>query len=336
MTLYVTFHGGKPTKSIPKPIWYVVSYAPVNDVWQQANANVLGLPAPSGSDAADGYELRDLQLAWDGNFYLVNSYKGASVIWQIPEAGLAPGAAPVVYTSGAAIPGIDHPFGFCFDSAMQVCFISAQDTNVVVAAYGPPHKKSGTALPVNSTVPGSNFLAGTFVASELGIPVPVGSKPVPSNVKGSDGGLHYSPKSGPPLSNSVRGVALIGTTLFAADEVGSEVKTFDVITGDYLGPIKDPNHLIDSPVHLLASEGTLYISTSKAVLSYDPGTATLVTVVPHLTSPAGMAFDAEGNFYVANRTGGSIDGYDYLFQPMAGNPLISGLADNPEFLWCVD
>lgn len=330
MTIYVTFHGGKPTKAVPNPIWYVVSYTQVNGVWQ-ANANALNLPAPS----ADGYELRDIQLASDGNFYLVNSYKSASVIWQIPQAGLAPNTNPTVFTSGATIPGIDHPFGFAFDSAMQVCFISAQDTNVVVAAYGPPHKHSGAALPVNPAIPGSNFLAGTFVASKLGIAVPPGSKPAPSNVKGSDGGLHYSPSSGPPLSNSVRGVALIGTTLYVADEPGNEVKTFDAITGDYLGKIPDPKQQINTPVHLLPAGGKLYISTADAVLCYDPSAATLTAPLTSLDSPSGMAFDAAGNFYVASRKGSSIGGYTSSFQPMAGNPLISGLKDNPEFLFCV-
>jgi hypothetical protein len=331
MTIYVTFHGGKPTKDIPNPIPYVVSYTLVNGVWQ-STANALNLPAPP---TKDGYELRDIQLAPDGNFYLVNSYKGASVIWQIPQAGLPPNTNPTVFTSGATIPGINHPFGFAFDSAMQVCFISAQDTNVVVAAYGPPHKHSGSPLPVNPTIPGSNFLAGTFVASKLGIPVPVGSKPAPSDVKGSDGGLHFSPPSGPPLSNSVRGVALIGTTLYVADEVGNEVKTFDVITGGYLGTIKDPNQNIVTPVHLLAASGTLYISTKDSVLSYDPVTSTLTALLTGLKSPSGMSFDAAGNFYVASRTGGSISGYTSSFQPMPNNPLISGLKDNPEFLLCV-
>ena len=218
---------------------------------------------------------------------------------------------------------------------MKVCYISAQDTNVVVAANGPSQKHSGAALPVNAAIPGKNFLAGTFVASELGIPVPLGSKPAPSDVKGSDGGLHYSPKSGPPLSNSVRGVALIGNTLYVADEVGNEVKTFDLKSGKYLGKIPDPNQDIDTPVHLLAASGKLYISTKDSVFSYEPASSTLTAVLTGLTSPSGMSFDAAGNFYVASRTGGSISGYNSSFQPMAGNPLIPGLADNPEFLFCV-
>lgn len=330
MTIYVTFHGGKPTKTVPNPIWYVVSYTQASSVWQ-SNGNALNLPKPSGN----GNELRDIQLAADGNFYLVNSYKSASVIWQIPQAGLAANTNPTVFTSGATIPGIDHPFGFAFDSAMQVCFISAQDTNVVIAAYGTTHKQSGTALPVNAEIPGSNFLAGTFVASELGIAVPPGSKPAPSNVKGSDGGLHYSPSSGPPLSNSVRGVALIGTTLYVADEPGNAVKTFDVITGDYLGKVPDPNQQINAPVHLLPASGNLYISTADSVLCYDPAAKSLTSPLTSLDSPSGMAFDAAGNFYVASRKGNSISGYTASFQPMAGNPLIHGLADNPEFLFCV-
>jgi hypothetical protein len=330
----VTFHGGAPTKTIPNPIWYVVSYTQVNGVWQ-SNANALNLPAPSGSHASSGYELRDIQLASDGNFYVVNSYKDASVIWQIPKAGLGPNTNPAVYTSDATIPALQHPFGFAFDSAMQACFISAQDTNVVAAAYGPTHKNSGTALPVNSTIPGSNFLAGTFVASKLGIAVPIGSKPTPSDVKGSDGGLHYSPSSGPPLSNSVRGVALIGTTLYVADEVGNEIKTFDVITGSYLGKIADPGNLVNTPVHLIVNSSKLYISTANAVLCYDPSALTLSSILSGLDSPSGMTFDAEGNFYVANRTGCSISGYNSSFQPMSDNPIIPSLSDQPEFVLAV-
>ena len=334
MTIYVTFHGGAPTKDIKKPIWYVVSYELVNGAWQ-ANPNALNLPAPSGKYAADGYELRDIQLASDGNFYLVNSYKHASEIWQIPSAGLAPGTNPTVFTSGATVPAIDHPFGLAFDSKMQVCFISAQDTNVVAAVYGPGQKQSGAALPVNSKIPGSHFLAGTFVASKLGIAVPPGSKPAPSDVKGSDGGLHYLPENGPPLSNSVRGVALIGATLYVADEPGNEVKTFDTTTGAYLGTIPDKKQQIKSPVHLLAASGTLYISTKDSVFSCDPAATKLTALLTGLDTPSGMSFDAAGNFYVADRKGGSISGYNSKFQPMSGNPLISGLKDDPEFLFCV-
>lgn len=333
MTIYVTFHGGQPTKDIRKPIWYVVSYALVNGTWQ-SNSNALNLPEPSGEYAADGYELRDIQLASDGNFYVVNSYKHASEIWQIPSAGLAPGTNPAVFTSGATVPAIDHPFGLAFDSKMQVCYISAQDTNVVVAVHGPGQQQSGAALPVNSKIPGSHFLAGTFVASKLGIAVPPGSLPAPSDVRGSDGGLHCLPKSGPPLSNSARGVALIGATLYVADEPGNEVKTFDTTSGAYLGTVPDQNQEIKSPVHLLAASGTLYISTKDSVFSYDPATRKLAALLTGLNTPSGMSFDAAGNFYLASRKGQSISSYNSRFQPISGSPLISGLNDDPEFLFC--
>src|SRR6266540_3159553 len=97
MTIFVTFHGGSPTTSIPEPIQYVVSYTIENNSLQSTNPNALNLPIlPSG----EYNELRDLQLAIDGNFYLVNSYKNVSQVWQIPGTGLEEGTGPVVFTSG--------------------------------------------------------------------------------------------------------------------------------------------------------------------------------------------------------------------------------------------
>ncbi|MBZ5603105.1 MAG: hypothetical protein LAO79_12450 [Acidobacteriia bacterium] len=328
-TIYATFHGGKPTGKDSTPIWYVESYTQVNGTWQP-NSNALALPAPSGSD---GYQLRDIRFAADGHFYVVNSLQTSSVVWRIPQTGVDPNKGLEVFTSIATIAGLDHPFAIVFDSSLHACFISAQDTNVVFRAFGPQHSKSGAAMPVNAAIPGSNFLAGTFVASELGIAAP-GSSAKPPDVKGSEGGLHFLPKSGPPLSHSMRGMALVGTTLYVADEAGNEVKTYDVITGEYLGKISDPNNEIDTPVHLLASGGKLYISDNDSVLCYDPSAGTLTSLLAGLDSPAGMSFDAEGNFYVASRKGNSINGYTSNFQPMQ-NPLIPGLKDNPEFILCV-
>src|SRR5262249_6216563 len=149
---------------VKKPLWYVGSYAQSGGSWT-FNDNVLSLPAAG----KHGNELRDIQLASDGNFYLVNSYKDVSVVWQIPQGGVN-SQPPAVFTGASVVPAIYHPFSFVFDSAMSYCYISNQDTNVVVRVNAPGGSggSSGTAAPVNSALPGSNFLAGTFVASQQG------------------------------------------------------------------------------------------------------------------------------------------------------------------------
>jgi hypothetical protein len=344
MALLVTFHGGKPTKSIPDPIQYVAGYAQVFGVWL-SNTNLLDMPKPADKHN----ELRDVKLASDGNLYVVNSYKDASVIWQIPSGGLTKKQSPQVFTGASIVPSIDHPFAVAFDSQMTYCYISNQDTNVVVRVYG-SGSKCGQAAPINGSIPGSDFLPGTFVASQLGILPPGDSGPAPSGVPSKDGGLAYSPSSGPPLSNSVRGVAVIGSMLYVADEVGDCVRLYDTGTGKYQKTLNDPNGLITGPVHLLASGTMLYITSASqngSVLSYDTtgGTGTsntsLRAIITGITTPSGLTQDSRGNLYVASRTGQYINLYTYnsennSYTPSPGNPVLDSglLVDQPEFvLW---
>ncbi len=152
MPFYVTFHGGPIVSggNIPDPQQVVASYTPGTGGWT-INNNVFNLPDASGTCN----ELRDIQLGADGNFYVVNAYKNSSVIWQIPPGGVAKGGEPTIFTQGAvppcrpvtsgptAVESLYHPFGFAFSAAMDVCYISNQDDNVVVAVYGPKAREAG-------------------------------------------------------------------------------------------------------------------------------------------------------------------------------------------------
>ena len=134
-----------------------------------------------------------------------------------------------------------------------------------------------------------------------------------------------------------------------ADEVDNCVRIYDTGSGAYQGNISDPNSLIDGPVHLLASGGMLYITSSgqgrRAVLSYDTttGNTSLQAIVTNLDTPSGLTLDGNGNLYVASRLGQYINLYNYnatsgTFTASASNPIIGPtlLTDQPEFIFWVD
>jgi hypothetical protein len=338
MSLYVTFHGGSPSKEVPNPLWYVGSYTQSGSTWK-FNPNVFNLPAPA--DKVN--ELRDIQLGSDGNFYVVNSYKKANVIWRIPPGGVN-NQAPAVFTGGSVVPAIFHPFSFAFDSTRTYCYISSQDTNVVTRVFG-SGGYVGKAAPVNTALKGSNFLDGTFVASQQGfLPPPF----LPSGVSDKAGGLGFSMEStsqDPYPSHSVRGVALIGGSLYVADEAANCVRIYDTTSGAYKGTISDQKQHIQGPVHLLAVGTTLYMTSSihkGSVLAYDTvNGGDPKTVVEGVDKPSGITLDNAGHFYVASRTKNFVNMYTISqplspFTPAAGNPIIKSMTDNPEFLLWVN
>ena len=336
---YITFHGGSGC-CIDKKSAAITTIMRYND--DGTGGAAFAPDIPGGKDVG----LRDIQYLPDGNFYLVNSYKSSSQVWQI-----TPGSTPTgkVVFSPSLVPAIDHPFAFAFDSSMDVCFLSNQDTNVVVRVFGPKNADAGQPLPVNPTY-GEGFLAGTFVGSQNPLVPPGYNGDPPPVVSSGQGGLSTSPPTGEP-SNSVRGLALIGQTLYVADEPANRVCLYDISSGDFLGAIADPNSLIQSPTHLLASNGKLYITVSASgedaaptpssstaapsVLCYDPtnpASPTLATIISGVPNPSGITFDSAGNFYVAARTKGYVNKYSADFVPSSSNPFISGLQDCPEFL----
>ena len=250
-----------------------------------------------------------------------------------------------------------HPFALSFDENLLVCYISNQDTNVVVRVAGPASRSPtpGQPLPVNPALlrlfKDPTFLPGTFVASQVPLTPGLTGCPTPPSVTSAQGGLGAS-VSGKEVtpSNSVRGLDLIGSTLYVADEVDHRIRTYDTGSGKYLGKVKDPQRLVNSPTHVLAYGTKLYVSVSPSkgnagalVLCYDPGAGALSAVVSNNTKqgidvkhPSGLTFDGGGNFYMADLTGRAVYKFDPDFKPTTGKPFISDLPDSPEFIFWVN
>jgi hypothetical protein len=128
--------------------------------------------------------------------------------------------------------------------------------------------------------------------------------------------------------------------LFVVDEPAGLVRLYDSRTGQLL---RSSNPL-NSPVHLLIDNDTLYVGAGDQVLScpvpnpYDPNAPAWVftplefsPALPAGESVSGMAFDSQGNFHVAVRTKKLVMKYD--------SELLNGvnwastpMPDNPEFL----
>lgn len=348
----VTFHGGKDG------IEQVYSYAYDGT----GGAPYLTQATPSGKNG-----FRDLQfLPFErgGLFYLVNSSKEASEVFQIePDATSVP--PPFVngvggMGTGPELCSVYHPFSIALNQAMTVCYIACQDSNVVVRVGGPNSTNPGQPLDINSSLPppsqGEAYLPGTFVASQIPL-VPAAcrwpDKQTPPAVKSHDGGLNASPSDLKPdetPDNSVRGVALLGHNLDVADEVDNCIRTYDVETGAYEGKLADPNGLVSSPTHLLVSGPDLYVSVKPhkgnadaAVLHYSvSGAQTLSAQISNsddlnVEAPAGMTFDGNGNFYLADRTARVVYKFDSNGNLAKGNPFIADMPDDPEFiLWVND
>jgi hypothetical protein len=147
-------------------------------------------------------------------------------------------------------------------------------------------------------------------------------------------------------------VALLGTTLFVADEVGNAVRVYDTTSVAAPATIDDPSGLIQGPTHLLLQGNMLYIvvtggsgSTVPAVLSYNTsqglGTSntSLAAVVFGVENPSGITFDnaSPPNFYLASRTGQFVSQYDSSFKLVSANYIpgagkVSTMPDQPEFI----
>src|SRR5262249_16835327 len=120
------------------------------------------------------------------------------------------------------------------------------------------------------------------------------------------------------------------------------VKVYALATGQLQSQITGDG--LTAPDHLLLYQGNLYISSATSILAYDLSTATLSEFLSNLSSPAGMAFDASGNFYFADRTDQIIytSTYDSTTKQY-GQPAVfipqynkttapQGLQNDPEFL----
>jgi DNA-binding beta-propeller fold protein YncE len=314
--LLVSFHGGKPPG-----VGNLAAYA---DDQSTIGTAMLCPPPPSGA------ELRGLELAPDGNLWVANGSKHQSTVAAYSWNGKVYEyvTSVVDYLTAEAL---WHPFDLTFGAGAAYVYVSNQDTNVV-ARYDYP---GGSAAPAPALPANGNFLAATFVASECG-ELPGVRQTTP--VKSGDGGLGVTcelEKGGCcKVSHSVRGVVWTNGALYVADEAGGAVRVYDG-DGTYLGHEK-----IDSPVHLLPSNGVLFVTAKGGVYAskLDPAHPEKLQFSPVKGMPAdasGLAFDSSDRLYVAARTEKKIYRFLGASKPdPCWKPL--GVPDDPEFLLYVD
>src|SRR5262249_54169755 len=114
----VAFHGGS---------------SGVQQLYTYADDGSGGTPYLSTATPAGTNGFRDIQFlpfAAGGQFYLVNSYKDASEVFQIPPTATKV-PPPFVTGVGGTPPvlcSVYHPFALAFDSDLTVCYIANQDS----------------------------------------------------------------------------------------------------------------------------------------------------------------------------------------------------------------
>lgn len=310
----------------------------VNNIYVYHNSGELHAQPellPSGCSNPVLCELRGFAL--NGNLlYVVNANKGVSQILRYESASGGAFTFKDIFVAKDTVNSILHPYDLTFDADGN-CYVSSQDTNVVTRLQA-----NGAPLPIASYLtqqypPPQQFLAGTFVASSTGA-LPHVPTPAPPDVPTPQGlSVSFTDKTDKKVANSVRGVLFYKGYLYVADEPSDAVKVYDGTTGQLSGQIAGDK--LSAPVQLLLNKTTLYIgSTGNAsVVSYDlsQGVPTGIVkpkkfITGDVKHVSGMAFDADGNFYAAERKAKSIKKFDG-----DGNyvgKFIEDLPDDPEFI----
>ena len=343
-------------------MWYVTfscvgsSYniCAYDDSGNLLTSNVLNT-ASAPKDLLQKAELRGMGFAPDGDFYAVNSKENISQILQFSGTENTDHSRQYkgIFTSNNSVNAIVHPFAYTVDPASGNLFVSSQDTNVVTQVFGPFGKGSpGTAAPIASfleDIQNAKFLDGTFVASAYtNLPAYSGKGMQGITPVAQPQGLDASPNDGSKVQNSVRGILYTGGNLYVADEPGNALKIYDGTSGDYKSSLT-----LAGPIHLLGLGTKIYVScggekkasppVSPSVQCFDLVSLQLSTVVSDssLTSVSGIAFGADGNFYVADRTAQTIRRYAPTTTPFTPLGIFidsqsknnkDGLPDQPEFL----
>lgn len=305
--LFVTFHGGKGG------INNIYAYQTPDG--QLASEAVLGEPA--------GIELSELRSMVLSNNFLFVANGGKSTSNVLCYKAASAGSICYLYQSTVVAANLNkssqfttsiaHPYGIAFVGD-STCFVSNQDTNVValvtindqqVGSLG-----SGCQSPfLRKQFPGAAFLDGTWAASQNGsLPnVALQAQSVPSQ----NGGLGVSIQgsgSSAKVQNSVRDVLAMGGTTFVCDEVHQTVNMYSLQDGSFTGS----GTLSHKPTHMAANDGLLYVSagsnlyTSSLPSMSEPGLSfesVKIDNVPSNDSVGGIAFDGQGNVYVAFQGG---------------------------------
>ena len=308
--LFVTFHGGKPDKNPHKN--NIHAY---DKDGAKLTSTVL---QQSGEITLD--ELRGIYLV-DGLLYVVNANKNEnSVLCYSGNNTDYKFVGKLV--SHADCPAIVHPFDLAFDGAGH-CFVSSQDTNVVTRLKVSNGGKNGSPAPVALSLPSTGtFLPGTFVASSVSLDPPTTPIALPQ-------GLAYSAPVG-DKKHSVRGIEWAGEVLYVADQPSHRIKVYGK-NGELFGQSNE----VESPTHLVARKGTLFVSGGDQIMSATlpkkPGNFELAPVKwLKVKNSSGMAFSPKGKLYVASRTEKRIYKFDAQFKPVEFDT--GPLPDDPEFL----
>jgi hypothetical protein len=308
--IFVTLHGGKPGKAPHE-----------NNVhaYDKAGKKIT----PCVLDDIEGVILDELRgIHRSGKYlYVINAHDTQNSVFSFRGSDTSYQFAGK-FVSSETCKGVLHPFDLTFDGA-GYCYVSSQDTNVVTRLKVSKDGKTGRAAPIAPALRGrGHFLPGTFVASSAGHL----SKPATTAVR-APAGLQYFGRG--KKKHSVRGVLWTNNALYVADEPAGRVKVYDG-NGKFLGQSSQ----VESPVHLIAHKGSLYVSGANHVftakLAKPAGDFTLSAISRlKIKNGCGMAFTGSGRFYIASRTENRVLKFDSKFRPMRFK---CSLPDNPEFL----
>lgn len=323
---YISFHGG--SKGVNNILVYHDSGK------KHSHPDLL----PTGGSNPALQELRGFVTV--GNLlYVVNAYKKYSQVLVYEADSNGNYSFKEIFASKDKIDSVLHPYDLTFDP-QGYCYLSSQDTNVVTGLVGAESPQQVASYLQQQYPSPDKFLSGTIVASSIGA-LPNTPSPSPPDVPAPQGlQVCFTGNTDTTVSNSVRGVLLYDGSLYVSDEPANAVKVYDGKTGELSGQITGDN--LSAPVQLLLSEttGVLYIGSTgnDSVLSYDlsqgapSGTVAPTTFIDgEVKHISGMALDADGNFYAAERKAQKIK----KFPPDgsgSGKDFITNLPDEPEFI----
>jgi hypothetical protein len=306
--LFVTLHGGKPGTD-PR----------TNNVHAyDKNGAKLTSSVLDDTEGVILSELRGIYLVGE-YLYVVNANKQQNSLLCYRGSGVKYAFVSQV-VSRESCPGIMPPFDLALDGVGN-CYLSSQDTNVVTRLTLTGGGKRANPAPLAPALPAQGkFSPGTFVASSVSLKPATTPVPPPA-------GLEYSEEG--EKKHSVRGVVWANGALYVADQPARCIKVYDG-NGKFLGQSSD----VETPVHLLAWKGSLYVSGANRVLAAKlpnpPGNFALSPIKDvKVKNSCGMAFSDSGHLYVASRTENVILKFDSDFKPMKFR---CELPDNPEFL----
>lgn len=308
--LFVTFHGGKPTK-----------HASLNNIHvYDKNGKLITHSLLEETPGIVLDELRAMRFQGD-LLYVVNANKDQNSILCYERHGKSYSYVST-FASSASCPGILHPFDLTFDDA-GFCYLSSQDTNVITRLKVSKDGRTGTPADLPAALPkAGKFLPGTFVAST------VGSLSVPATTPvEAPAGLQFSGTG--VKKHSVRGVLWAKGALYVVDQPAGRIKVYDVD-----GNLTGQSNKVEQIVHLYRRKGKLYVTGGNEVLvaklPKKPGDFMLAPLPGlDIKNCCGLTFTGNQTLYVASRTRNVIFKFSKNLSPMKFD---GSLPSNPEFL----